>query len=240
MRTHSHACTRIRRQYSAAIKGSAQSKRASQYPQYWRWRRAIASLGRLSALYVNTRQMRCDHRASDTSRVLIYFHDELTDVTADWQTRERESRNSQEYDSCPQICLPPLLLCSLFLSALIFADWGRLGIPFEQVSLCIICVRQLDSDLKKNRESKKGRKEGENVRGAFHDSTLRNTPRAPPMAAHQWADLPATPNLPYHDNPPPRTPFLFLLVHPPLPSLWNKCQTAHKQSSACACSKWPP
>lgn len=44
--------------------------------------------GRLSALYVNTGEMRCDHRGSDTKGTLIYLRREPANTAADGQVRE--------------------------------------------------------------------------------------------------------------------------------------------------------
>lgn len=195
--------------------------------------------GTLSALYVNTGGMRCDHRGSDTYRILIYFHDEPTNTTTDWQVRQSNNKKKHLYDFCSQICLPP----SLFLSALSFGEGWGVGIPFEQASLCIARGRQLDSDKEREREGEKGGREHERCLPC----TRRCNPQQTRRALRQWQLT----NGPAHGGflrlpptcltiriPPHRLPLSSLPSSSPL--LWNKCQMANKQSSACGCSKWLP
>lgn len=138
-------------------------------------------------------------------------------------------------DLCSQICLPSLPPSSRVLSFSLPSFWGW-GFHLNKQASASLVGDSLTQRMekKKNKEKKKEERasEGGNVSGVFRapdDAILsRNTPSAPPMAAHAWADArrvsTATPNLPQHQsfpshNPPPPPPpslSISLLFHPPL------------------------
>lgn len=193
--------------------------------------------GRLSALYVNTGGMRCDHRGGDTWYSFTWYHDEPTNTTTDWQVRQSKNKKYLS-DFCSQICLPP----SFFLSALILGRGGGWGFHLNKQASASLVGDSL-TQIKKERE--KERKEGENVRGAFHapgdailskhaeHSSNGSSRMGRRMEGFYGYSQPALPlESPHH------LPLSSLPSSSPL--LWNKCQMANKQSSACGCSKWPP